>query len=250
MIQERVISTMALVLEQFIAKVKIEVPDAKFVYDEKLSYETAITKFRSDNNIDDTAPTTALPLFAFKRSVLRHAEKGMGRRSTTGIVNFNGELKSDNTRDVFKVVHGEMDIDFLFIVKSAADSELFEIEYLSETGLSKQKELLVDVRQDLGVDIQYFVDYQPLSDKTMESDNNYFKAISGSAKVTGFYPVFSTTSKTIQSIGGIYGIGGNGFNGTSGPVGFGIGSGANIYDETRIKEPTEETILGDISIGD
>ena len=239
MIQERVISTVALVLEQFITKVRSEIQNVNLVYDEKLSYETAITKFRSDNDIDNSASSdTALPLFAFRRSVLRYADKGIGKRSPAG--SNLGQILG-NKRDVFKVAHAEMDIDFLFIVKSASDSELFEIEYLSETGLSKQKELLVDVRQDLGVELPYFVEYQPLTEKVMESDTNFFKAISGSAKVTGYYPVFKTTSNIILSIGGIYGIGGPG-------IGSGIGSGANIYDNTKIDIPTEETILGNISV--
>lgn len=188
---------MALVLEQFISKVKLEIPDAKFVYDERLSYETAINKFRADNNLKGEN-TPALPLFAFKRSVLRYSDKGMGRRATGGVVNFFN--RTGNTTDVFKVVHGEMDIEFLYIVKSAADSELFEIEYLSETGLPKQKELIVDTTQDLGTDLRYFVDYGPLSDRVMESDNNHFKAISGSVKIVGFYPVFMSTSKVILEI--------------------------------------------------
>lgn len=200
MIQERVISSMALVLEQFISKVKLEVPNAKFVYDEKLSYETAISKFRSDNNIGELSnETDALPLFAFKRSVLRHTEKGMGKRAATGLVDFKRNLP-DGQSEIFKIVHGEMDIDFLFIVKSAEDSELFEIEYLSETGISKQKELLVDLREDLGTDLQYFVEYGPLSDKSMESESNYFKAITGSVKVVGFYPVFKSSAKQILNI--------------------------------------------------
>lgn len=189
---------MALVLEQFISKVKLEIPDAKFVYDEKLSYETAITKFRADNNLNGTS-IEALPLFAFKRSVLRYVDKGAGKRATTGILDFFNRT-SQNASDKFRIVQGEMDIDFLFIVKSAADSELFEIEYLSETGLSRQRELIVNTAPDLGVDLPYYVSYGPLSDKLMESDNNYFKAISGSVKVVGAYPVFMSSSKVIHEI--------------------------------------------------
>lgn len=205
MIQEKVVTTIALVLEQFLLTIKKEVPQAKFVYDESLSYETAIEKFRADNNITPSERTDALPLFAFKRSVLKYSEHGLSRRSSRLDMSHEYNTAIPNTSNVFKTVHGELDIEFLFIIKSAQDAELFEIEYLSELGITRQKELIVNTQEDLGLNLQYFVWHNPLADKSIQTDINYFKAIQGSVRIRGFYPVFKTRSKHILDVtGNIY----------------------------------------------
>lgn len=201
---DEVKSTVALTLFSFINKIKSEIPNVKVVYDENLSYLTAKETFRANNNLPDLTNTDLYPLFAFKRSVLRWVEPaGPGRRMNS--MSVRQDLTSAPTNraghsNVYKVVHGEFDLQFLYITKTASDLEKFEILYLSDEGISAYKEIDVDLTvENLGV-FNYYADYQPLEDKSFEVDEVYYKMISGSTKIKGFYPILRGTSKHILSI--------------------------------------------------
>ncbi len=194
-------TTVALTLESFIAAIKSEMTDVKIVYDEKFSYETALEIFRANNSSTGTL-TDAYPLFAFRRSVLRYVEPaGPGRRATSMMAkrdmtgqNYPGES------NIYKMVHGEIDVNFMYITKSVFDLEKFEILYLSEEGISSYKELEVNLESELGLSLPYFCSYEPLEDKFFESENMYYKMIQGTVKIRGFYPVFRTRTKHIEEI--------------------------------------------------
>lgn len=198
--QDVVISTVALVMESFIDLVKSEVSGVKVVYDENLSYESAVEKFRA-NNETTGEDTSFYPMFAFRRSVLRHAEvAGPGKRALSSRALMNLTAKGQNEgSNVYRILHGEFDIDFLFITKSVRAMEEFEILYLGEEGISSKKEIEVPL-EEIGGPLRYFATYLDLEDKQFESDQNYFKLIQGRVTVRGFYPVLRGTSKHILSI--------------------------------------------------
>lgn len=198
---DEVISTVALSLNAFIQAVKLEIPDIRTVYDEKLSYETALEAVRANNNLEQIT-ADAFPVFAFRRSVLRYADpSGPGRRAS-GILakrNVNGS-GLDNTSEIYRLVHGEYDVNFLYITKDVSSMEKFEILYLAEEGISSYKELEVDLNAELGLSLPYYVDYPPLEDKVFETDGNFYKMIQGTVKIRGFYPVLRAKSKHILEI--------------------------------------------------
>jgi hypothetical protein len=191
-----VVSTVVLVIEQFISGIQIEIPDVKLVYDEKLSYETAVTKLRADQNSDLDHKNT-YPLFAFRRSVLRHAKDGVGRR---GISDRQKHTIDETKVKIFRSVYGEFDIDFLYITKSTEDLERFEIAYLCDESFSGNKELRVNFDEALGGYLPYFQTPGDLQDKTFEDSGNHYKMIQGQTTLRGFYPVLTGTSPVILSI--------------------------------------------------
>ncbi len=80
--QDIVISSAALVLQSMVAEIKSEIPNINTVYDESLSYATAIRKYRSKNS-SNSEKKPFYPLLAYDRSVLRHSDiAAPGRRLT------------------------------------------------------------------------------------------------------------------------------------------------------------------------
>lgn len=211
-----VTTTVTLTLAALMEAFKREIPELKMVYDEKFSYESAVENFRANNNLNKEN-TNMYPLFAFKRSVLRHSEThGPGRRATGIMARRDmSTLEKPKTSNVYRLVHGEFDVNFLYITKEIAKLELFEILYLAEEGISSYKEISVDLTTELGAIFPYYVDYAPLEDKVFEIDNVSYKAIQGSVKVRGFYPVLRAEAKHILEIntrilsflGAVYGTG-------------------------------------------
>lgn len=201
--QDEVINSAAFVLKAFIDYVSEEIPGLKFVYDEEQSYETTISSYRAKNNLQDD-PKDFYPMFSFKRSVLRHVDAGAGRRVASNLTRFNREdppLNQPGLSDVYKVLHGSFDLDFMYITKSAKELERFEILYLTEEGISSKKELEVDLSHVVGGSLKYFVTYsRELSEKRFNSNDSYYKIVSGQATIKGFYPVFRTQSKHILQI--------------------------------------------------
>jgi hypothetical protein len=209
---DEVTSTVVLVLESMINSFKNEIPGINTVYDEKLSYESAVENFRGNKNLEkENSPM--YPLFAFKRSVLRYVEPGGPGRRANSIFARKDMKTNDNTSNVYRLFHGEFDVNFLFVTKEIRHLELFEIMYMSEEGISSYKELEVDLTAEIGEKFLYFADYQPLEDKLFESDNVSYKMLQGTIKIKGFYPVLRGNVKHIKEInlriedflGGVYG---------------------------------------------
>jgi len=197
-----VVTLVGVVLERLITAFSTEVSELKFVYDEKLSYESAASQFRANNSLDSTSQDL-YPLFAFKRSVLRHAKDGSSKRTSSMRMT---QFLPPNKVKVYRSVHGEIDVDFLYITKSMQDLERFEISYLSEEGFPNTKELYVSI-PELGEDpLKYFVTYGELSDKVVEGQGVYYKAVSGTMVIRGYYPVLTGVNPAIMQVtGNIFG---------------------------------------------
>lgn len=216
-IKEEVLTTSTLVMYELIQKVKRELPDTKYVYDEGLSYETAIKKFRDDQNMnsgddisgqgdgsgEEQAPASdSLPLFAFRRSILRYAEAmgGIGRRSATKKATYplNGDLANYVSATI---IQAEFDIEFAYITREIQDMERFEVAYLSQKGFTDGEKLSVDF-PELSETMQYQVDFKEnLDDKTINVEENYFKTIVGKFTIRGYFLVFKGQVRRIESIG-------------------------------------------------
>lgn len=199
--KENVLSTATLVMYELIQRIKEEMPDTKYVYDEALTYETAVKQFRDNNNMNEDEQV-ALPLFAFKRSVLRYADQngGIGRRSTTkkAIYNLPGELDNYVSSTLLQA---EFDIDFAYITREITDLERFEVAYLSQKGFTRGEQLVVEI-DELPEHLTYQVDFKEnLDDKTINLEENYYKVISGKFTIRGYFLVFKGQVHLIKSIG-------------------------------------------------
>lgn len=185
-----------LILNEFLNRLEEWSPQLAYVYDEALTYETAVEKHRTDKNISDNADSV-LPLFAFKRSVLvPDTENSTGRRIG------NSKIKCtlpDGTIETYKGMAGTFNIEFLYISRNMQDIERFEISYLLERSVSDIKNLDVFIPK-LDTTIPYSLRYNDLDEKIINTDNNYYKALSGVFSLHGIFLSFENVGKRIEQI--------------------------------------------------
>lgn len=190
-----VVTNMALVLKEFLNRMSEDFPFASCVYDEELSYETALGNWRAkQQTLGTNAPF--LPAFIFRRAALRHIEHGVGRRAPYCKVL---KPQGDNAL-LYKMVHGELEVNWMYVNEKMSELEKFEISYLAESGLAGNKAMNVLI-PELG-EFEYHINYdRDLSDKPVSHDDNYYKAVMGSARIRGFFFLFDQTSPLINQIG-------------------------------------------------
>lgn len=195
--QDLVVSDIALVLKEFLDTYAARIPNLKFIYDENLSYDTAIANYRAKNNMTGEI-NEALPLFVFNRSVLRWSEHGAMRRSVTfrpkGLMNME-----DGTALKYKAVHGEFDLNFSLVFNSMSEVENFEVSYLAELNTGGDKEITVTLSPEFG-EFKYFVQLQPLDDKLVNIENAYYKTVMGRVLIRGFFFTIFGQGRIIKEI--------------------------------------------------
>lgn len=202
--QHNVVSTIAPVLERLIASCKEEVDNLKVVYDENLSYETAVKAFRRSSS-QDVVDSDLYPLFAYRRSVLRYVKPDNGAPGRRLVSMRPSQQLSSTQSMIYRCVQGEFDVEFLYITKSALDMEVFEISYLSEEGFPNTKRLQVDMGGVFAGPLDYYCKFGDLTDKKIESDGVYYKGITGTFTVRGVYPVVTGVKPHITTvIGHVY----------------------------------------------
>lgn len=184
------LTNIALVLQELTTKIGTEFSNMKFIHDNDLSYESAITKLRSKNEIEGNSDP-AFPLFIFKRSVLRWVTEH--RRLSRSLV-----PSLEDTVDIYKVAQGVFTVDFLLTSTDMSDIEDFEIRYLAEDGFSSVKKLIVTI-PDLG-DFTYNAHWNELSDLQIVNEGNMYAALSGSIEVHGWYFVMDENSPRIKMV--------------------------------------------------
>lgn len=193
---DKVATTVVLSLEALVTHMQSVLPGVSFVYDDSLGYETGISEMRAANNLPDKFKGK-LPVFFFKRSVLRPAEEGQGRRSVTNRVTVPGlDQSSANT---YKSLLGMYDVDFEFVSTKMSEIENFEISWLTESGIPSKKELQVTLPNNIG-NLSYFVKYGLLDEKLINSSGNYYKTITGTMQVRGWQLAFAGSAALIREI--------------------------------------------------
>lgn len=196
---EDTVSTVVNVLEEFINVLREEMPDINVVYDEALTYETALKKYRADNEAKGEVDK-AFPLFAFKRSVLKTAGQkgGIGRRMRISPAKYVSP--TGDSVFTYTPLQGEFNIDFALITDKMDTLERFEVAYLSHEGISRQSEITVKLPEKLG-EWKYYLNYEEeLSDKAIQIDDNFYKVVSGTISVRGIFLVLRGTGSIIKNI--------------------------------------------------
>ena len=189
------VSNFAFVIKEFLDNIHRQFPEIAFVYDENLEYTSASAAFRRHQNISG-ATDEFLPAFAFRRNVLRWRESGNGRRST--VCSVIDKKVSEDKAFKYRAVSGTLDIEFLFIETVAEELEKFEMLYLSDSLLNRKKILTVPI-PELG-EFEYQVEFNALESKTMNIDDNYYKAVQGTVGISGMFLLFEGTSPIIKEI--------------------------------------------------
>ncbi|MHA2202611.1 MAG: hypothetical protein ACW991_02870 [Candidatus Hodarchaeales archaeon] len=191
------VTTIALTIDEFLRKIDERVGDLNFVYDEALTIETAIAKYRSEaEQRGEVGPT--IPLFAFRRTILRYFEHGIGRRTAT-VQSKQKRTTGDTTKSIiFKSLYGEFDIPFMYIEHDMFKSEVFEIQYMAEHGISNVKDITINI-PGLGVHT-YETVFTPLEERVANVEGVYYKGINGMATIRGWYHVLRGDSPHITEI--------------------------------------------------
>lgn len=176
--------------------VREELSNTAIIYDEGLSYQSALRLFRENNNYSDNFQDP-IPMLAYKRTPVRPSDKVLGRRFKNKKACVR---KDDGTLDIFNIVAAEFDILFAYFCKDIELQEKFEVSYEAELGISELKTLKVNIR-DIG-DVNFHFEWEDLQELTIQEDEaNYFKSIIGSVKVRGFFFVFNRNEgKVINTI--------------------------------------------------
>lgn len=190
--QHDVVSTMGHVMSEFKQMVTEEMVGVSIVFDPLLSYDTALTKWLKEN----PEGKNPIPLFAYNRTITNYGDVGLqkrGRRVT-------GTLKLDDQSGIAKysVMHGEFLINFMYITQSMEEVEKFEVAYYGDEGISKTKEIIVNMPK-LGA-FSYFLEYNELDDIVIEKEGSFYKTIIGTIKVRGMYFTFKGQSGLIKEI--------------------------------------------------
>lgn len=190
-----------MVLARFLDQITTVYPECNFIYDEQLTVESALKKFRAKNNQEGQGPPKEFPLFAFNRSAMKFSPHGMGRRSVVNRA-FNrptGLMGADGQELVIrKAAQATFDVRFLYLANAAETQEIFEVDFLGEDGFSDVKEIKVEL-PDLG-EFNYYVQYSALIDKVMSSDQIYYKTVTGTATILGWFFSLQGSGKWITEI--------------------------------------------------
>ena len=196
--QNDVVDTIGPSLQVFLNDVvRAELPNCFYVYDQELSYVTAITKYREQARMNGTTDTP-MPLFVFRRSVLRWPEDGIApNRRLTSSKAMQKNLQ-DGTAIFYTPIFGEYDIEFLYLNQTMEDVEKFEITYLSDEGISGTRQFTVRL-PELG-DFNHFADYNQLDSLDVSYESNFYKGLAGTIKIRGMFFTFRGQSSIIKQI--------------------------------------------------
>ena len=188
------ISNVSLVLEQFLNGVIIDHPRIKTIYDEGLSFDSALKKFRANQDFEPAA-TEFLPVFIFNREPLQFAE-GLNKRSQS---QQTCVLASDpNQGSIYKFIVGDLFLDYQVVFREIHEWEKMEALHLVGQGFTSNKNLVVNL-PEVG-EYNYQVEYEPLSDKVVNYEGAIYKSITSRAKISGTYLFFMGTAPTIKEI--------------------------------------------------
>lgn len=187
-----VVTTMGHVMSEFKQVVVEEMAGVSTVFDPLLSYDTALSKWLKEN----PEGQNPIPLFAYNRTISNYGDVGLQKRGrrVTGVLKLEGQTSAAT----YSVMQGEFIINFMYITQSIEEVERFEVAYYGDEGISKTKEIIVNM-PELGA-FSYFLDYNELDDITIEKEGSYYKTIIGTVKVRGMYFTFKGESSLIEEI--------------------------------------------------
>ena len=107
--------------------------------------------------------------------------------------------EEENQSYVYRTLHGEFDIDFVYLDSGVNRLEEFEILYLGNKGMSQENEITVHINDDLE-DFKYYARYNELSDFFLSRENHHYQGVSGTVTVMGFYFIFLQAAPFITEI--------------------------------------------------
>ena len=169
-------------------------PRTNVIYDQSLSYETAINALLNRNNFNQLADKDKYDsLFSYSRTILEDSEHGAGKRvkQLRPVVFGEGDEKLQ-----LVPMYGEFDINFLYTAQQMEDVYNFETFYGAKIGFG-EKTLVLDL-PSIGA-FSYFLTYMPLTDiqATTGSPDTTYKMVGGTIRARGVFFVLNGSNNAV-----------------------------------------------------
>lgn len=150
------------------------------VFDPQSGYETTIGQLRISQAMSakDRLKHNALPLLSWNRSNSVRAGAGRPIKATV--------QDSNDAWVQLDVSLSSFDYKFTFMATNMIELEQFELDYYCKTGINAATDAIVRI-PSLGEFIFSIVWDQNLEDIVFNLENNYYKALSGTAKISGTF---------------------------------------------------------------
>lgn len=176
---------------------RLKLPHTEIIYDQQLSYETAIEALFNKNNFNQLAEENKPDgLFTYSRTVLEDSPDGAGSR----VRNMSPSVKLDDGSVFnYKAVYGEFDINFLYTAHNIEDVYKFETFYSAAIGFG-EKNLSVNLT-NIG-DFTYYLKYLPLTDiqASSGSPDVTYKVVGGTIRARGVFFTFFGSKNSVAKL--------------------------------------------------
>lgn len=154
-------------------------------FDPMAGYETSIENVRATsiqlNRYRE--PHSTMPILSWNRTPFRRGDQG--KTITSRMQGSDGKWYN------VTVAMMQMDYRFVFLATNMKDVEQFEVDWLTRRGLNGIVNATVNMGQSLG-EFKFALNWgMSLEDITFNLETNYYKAMTGSAVISG--PVISAT---------------------------------------------------------
>lgn len=178
-----ILTTIQLVLQQFIDELILKEPTLKHVTSTDLSYEQGITYLRADNNLKNTLKNFGeVPVLIWNRSPLRASSK-LGKRTFRPLERMPG----GDTALCMKIVYGEFDFRYAYAHPDMFHIETFEINHILKQGLRVVEEFSLDLASYGLESLPYIAEWGDLEDLQIQSEGIYHKMITGNVMIQGWF---------------------------------------------------------------
>lgn len=192
-----VVTSIAFILDDLLTKIKTVNTSLHHVYDEQLSVETGIQRFREFNNIE-SATQPALPLFIFKREHLQPTD--LGRRANFSTLQQKSATVG-NAVQSYQGFIGKIVVSFIYVAPNMEDVDSFEVLYAMEKSINSIKEIEMNVAI-LG-QWQYACVWSELEELIIQTEGIYHKALSGRVEIKGPLLAFDVSNKYILTVNSV-----------------------------------------------
>lgn len=202
----RIDTSPSVVIQALNEAIKAKYPFIKsIVFSADQSYEDSITAGRTiDYSIWqgkakhlNSEDKMLLPMLSWTRSILQQSSTGLGRKFIA-----HETLPTPNDDLQAKAFIGELQYEFNIYTTNMNDIERFEIDWYTGKGL---RDTFVTIKVNLGQEIGIF-SYSLIWERDLSSivwslEGNYYKSVSGSAKISG---TFASIEQVNKHLGRIY----------------------------------------------
>lgn len=179
----------ALVLKEVLAGIVTKISDIKFAYDSGLEYKEGVTSLRGTDELKEKIVDAGEhPLMIFNRSVLKRFEP-MGRKMDVELKNTDTTTR---TVDIYKAGYAEFDFNYAIVTPNIERLDQIEIEHVIGYGMESLRSVTVDLGGTLG-EFKYNIEWEEFEDLQVVTEGSFYKAITGKAKVTGWFMILKST---------------------------------------------------------